>query len=130
MNSTLMLEVARQRTADQHEAARKASQRRALRKALRSQRNHAAEAYVVLADNSDTSQVARGENSGRTLSHVAVARVFSPAEHIAKNAVLNKEFRINAHSLNRNNLRLVAFLQESNHGRVLAAVMKDLSSLQ
>ena len=93
-------------------------------------RNQAAEAYVVLADNSDTSQVARGENSGRTLSHVAVARVFSPAEHIAKNAVLNKEFRMNAHSLNRNNLRLVAFLQESNHGRVLGAVMKELSGLQ
>ena len=93
-------------------------------------RNKAAEAYVVLADNSDTSQVARGENSGRTLSHVAVARVFSPAEHIAKNAALDKEFRMNAHSLNRNNLRLVAFLQESNHGRVLAAVMKDLSGLQ
>jgi hypothetical protein len=47
MNSTLMLEVARQRTADQHEAARKANQRRALRKALRSQRNHAAEAVAV-----------------------------------------------------------------------------------
>ena len=93
-------------------------------------RSKAAEAYVVLADNRDTSQVARGENSGRTLSHVAVARVFSPAEHIAKNAALDKEFRMNAHSLNRNNLRLVAFLQESNHGRVLAAVMKDLSSLQ
>src|SRR5438552_11054469 len=93
-------------------------------------RSKAAEAYVVLADNRDTSQVARGENSGRTLSHVAVARVFSPAEHIAKNAVLNKEFRMNAHSLNRNNLRLVAFLQESNHGRVLGAVMKELSGLQ
>ncbi|MBO0825892.1 MAG: hypothetical protein J2P27_18865 [Actinobacteria bacterium] len=47
MNSILMLEVARQRTADQHEAARKASQRRALRRALRSQRNHAPEAAAV-----------------------------------------------------------------------------------
>ena len=47
MNSILMLEVARQRTADQHEAARKANQRRALRKALRSRRNHAAEAAAV-----------------------------------------------------------------------------------
>jgi hypothetical protein len=47
MNSTLMLEVARQRTADQHEAARKAGQRRALRKALRAQRNHAAQAAAV-----------------------------------------------------------------------------------
>ena len=85
---------------------------------------------MALADNSDTSQVARGENSGRTLSHVAVARVFSPAEHIAKNASLDKEFRVNAHDLNPKNLRLVAFLQEANHGRVLAAVMKNLSDLQ
>ena len=93
-------------------------------------RDKPAEAYVALADNSDTSQVARGENSGRTLSHVAVARVFSPAEHIAKNASLDKEFRVNAHDLNPKNLRLVAFLQEANHGRVLAAVMKNLSDLQ
>ena len=47
MNSTLMLEVARQRTADQHEAARKAGQWRALRKALRAQRNHGSEAVAV-----------------------------------------------------------------------------------
>lgn len=33
-----------------------------------------AEVYAVLADDSDTTQVARGENAGRTLSHVAVAR--------------------------------------------------------
>lgn len=44
MNSFLMLEVARQRTAEQHEAAMKARQRRALRKALRAQRAHAATA--------------------------------------------------------------------------------------
>lgn len=45
MNASLMLELARQRTADQHEAARKASQRRALRRALRAQRGHEAGAY-------------------------------------------------------------------------------------
>lgn len=38
MNPYLMLEVARQRTAEQHEAARKAGRRRALRKAARAKR--------------------------------------------------------------------------------------------
>jgi hypothetical protein len=44
MNSHLMLEIARQRTAEQHEAAWKAGRRRALRKAARAQRHHAATA--------------------------------------------------------------------------------------
>jgi hypothetical protein len=42
MNAYLMLEVARQRTAEQHEAAWKAGRRRAARKVARAQRRHAA----------------------------------------------------------------------------------------
>lgn len=42
MNGFLMLEVTRQRAAEQHEAARHASRVRALRKAIRAQRHHAA----------------------------------------------------------------------------------------
>jgi hypothetical protein len=33
-----------------------------------------AEVYVALADDQDTSYVGRGENAGRTLTHVSVAR--------------------------------------------------------
>jgi hypothetical protein len=44
VNPYLILEVAKQRTAEQHEAARKAGQRRALRKAARAERNRAAAA--------------------------------------------------------------------------------------
>ena len=42
MNAYLMLEVAKQRTAEQHEAARQASRLQALRKAIRAQRHQAA----------------------------------------------------------------------------------------
>jgi hypothetical protein len=42
MNAYLMLEVARQRTAERHEAAWKAGRRRAARKVARAQRKHAA----------------------------------------------------------------------------------------
>jgi hypothetical protein len=45
MNSHLMLEIARQRTAERHEAAWKAGRRRALRKAARAQRHHAADTF-------------------------------------------------------------------------------------
>jgi hypothetical protein len=44
MNSHLMLEIARQRTAEQHEAAWRAGRRRTLRKVARAQREHAAAA--------------------------------------------------------------------------------------
>lgn len=44
MHPYLMLEIARQRTAERHEAARRAGQRRALRKAARAQRDRAATA--------------------------------------------------------------------------------------
>lgn len=44
MNEYLMLEVARQQAAERHEAAWKAGRRRALRKAARAQREHAAAA--------------------------------------------------------------------------------------
>jgi hypothetical protein len=43
MNELLMLEIAKQRTADQHEAAMKAGRLHALRKALRAQRRHVTE---------------------------------------------------------------------------------------
>jgi hypothetical protein len=42
MHPDLMLEIVRQRTAERHEAARKAGLRRALRAAARAQRGHAA----------------------------------------------------------------------------------------
>ena len=42
MNSHLMLEIARQRTAEQHEAAWKAGRRRTLRKVAKAERAHAA----------------------------------------------------------------------------------------
>lgn len=42
MNGFLMLEVARQRSAEQHEAAWQSSRLRALRKAMRAQRDHVA----------------------------------------------------------------------------------------
>jgi hypothetical protein len=42
VNEYIMLEIARQRTAERHEAARKAGWRRALRKEARAQREQAA----------------------------------------------------------------------------------------
>jgi hypothetical protein len=48
MYSYLMVsEVARQRMAEQHEAARKASRRRAVRKATKAQRNGAADVFEL-----------------------------------------------------------------------------------
>jgi hypothetical protein len=47
MHPYLILELARERTADRHEAARRAGLRRALRKAARAQRGHVAPDVAV-----------------------------------------------------------------------------------
>lgn len=47
MHPDLMMEIARQRTAERYEAARQAGQRRALRKAARARRGHATAPIAV-----------------------------------------------------------------------------------
>lgn len=85
-----------------------------------------ADLYLALADNSDETRVGGGENSGRSLHHVAVLRSL---ERVAKvNADgLQKEVRLKLpKSESAGNHRLVAFVQEPDEGPVLAAAVKLL----
>ena len=83
MYSYLMVsEVARQRMAEQHEAARKASRRRAVRKATKAQRNGAAADVFELPPIPDyvdgsfrtTGDQAAGNGPGNGQSQVPAAR--------------------------------------------------------
>jgi len=85
-----------------------------------------ADLYVALADNSDETQVGGGENSGRKLQHVAVARSLRkcgtvPAEgsHLQVTVPLEKGSELEKQ-------RVVVFLQEPGTGHVLGAAAKQL----
>jgi len=79
---------------------------------------HKANVYAVVAANSATSDVLRGENSGRKLSHVAVAGQIRQIGKISEHAGFTTRLPVpNAGS------RLVVFVQESDNGRVWGAAM-------
>lgn len=90
----------------------------------------AADIYLVLAQNSATSQVARGENAGRTLNHVAVAREFrqigtlEPGKSFSKDVSLELKPEL-AHDLH---LRTVVFAQERGTGRVLGSSVASVAA--
>jgi len=81
---------------------------------------------AVLAQDATRSEVARGENAGRTLHHVAVVRVLK--EFDSKFAD-GRPLQLSDPGLSRNDkaggpLRLVVFLEERNAGHVVAAAQQ------
>jgi hypothetical protein len=81
-----------------------------------------AEIFVVLALDHTESQVLKGENAGRTLSHTGVVRklekigAFRAGEKFAKDVALKIDPTVRP-----GNLRVIAFVQEGGMGRVLGA---------
>jgi hypothetical protein len=82
--------------------------------------------YAVLADASDRSNVVRGENAGRTLEHVAVARclieVASLQEALADKTI---EMTLPQNSRKRQ-LRLILFAQRPGDGLVIGVAEREL----
>jgi hypothetical protein len=74
---------------------------------------------LALADDSDQSNVRRGENLGRTLKHVAVVRALTQVGTIERNNVFSKDVTVNTENANLQNLRIVAIVQGGTAGRVL-----------
>ena len=77
-----------------------------------------ANVYAAFAADSGTQNVARGENQGRTLRHVAIARELKQIGTVTPRAGLKSELRVPA------GLRLVVFIQSASTGRVLGAAMQ------
>ena len=83
--------------------------------------------YIAVADNSDETQVRGGENSGRALRHVAVLRSLQKVAKVGPES-MEKDFNLRLpKDLEKNNLRVVAFVQESGNGRVLGSTVKILN---
>jgi hypothetical protein len=82
--------------------------------------------YVALADNRQESHVARGENGGRTLAHVAVTRVLKKVGPIDFDAAFTKEITLPVQAASGNGLRLVVFIQDPKSGHVLGVTEQKL----
>jgi hypothetical protein len=88
-----------------------------------------AEVYAVLADDRDTTSVARGENAGRTLSHVAVARrvgvgvVLRAGEQTLVSIPMAAALRTQTEG----GRRLVLVAQLRGQGRVVGLLSEELS---
>jgi hypothetical protein len=87
---------------------------------------HSATLFLAIADESDVSQVSRGENAGRTLKHVAVLRSLVPAGTVGKSDKFSKDVTVNFNNQNRRNLRIVGIIQEHSAGRVLGVASARL----
>lgn len=77
--------------------------------------------FLAIADNTDESQVSRGENAGRTLQHVAVLRNLIRIGAVDETAAFSRNVKVDLNSRDLNNLRIVVIVQEPKVGRVLGA---------
>src|SRR5260370_15048524 len=83
--------------------------------------------YVALADNRAESHVARGENAGRSLAHVAVTRILKPVGTIDLGGALTKEVTLTIQpGTGTNGSRLIAFIQDPKSGHVLGVAVQKL----
>jgi hypothetical protein len=76
---------------------------------------------VAVEDESDVSSVSRGENSGRTLHHVAVVREMSQVGTAARGQNFAKDVSVKFTRNSNPNYRVVALLQDPSSGAILGA---------
>jgi hypothetical protein len=84
-----------------------------------------AEVFVALALEHAQSQVLHGENGGRHLEHVAVARSLTSVGKAGKGEAFSKDVSLAAATPDLP-YRLIAFVQESNQGRVLGVAVQPV----
>jgi len=77
--------------------------------------------YLVLANDPAQSQVTRGENSGRTLRHVAVVRSLVRVGTVPARDSFAKQLAIPLKTDHSQSWRAVAFLQDAPSGQILGA---------
>jgi len=85
-----------------------------------------ADLFAVLADDADRSNVLRGENSGRDLVHVSVARSISRVAKLQTTGERTAQIPIPASIQNTQAHHLILFAQIPGNGRVLGTDTKPL----
>jgi hypothetical protein len=87
-----------------------------------------ADVLLALADDSDQSNVRRGENAGRVLTHVAVVRSLTELGTVDRGRAFSREVQVSTENANPQNLRVVVILQEIAAGRILGVGSARLSN--
>ena len=83
--------------------------------------------YLAVADNRAESHVTRGENGGRNLAHVGVARVLRQVGTIDIESAFTKDVTLSIPpGALPNGMRLVAFIQDPRSGHVLGVAVQKL----
>lgn len=89
-----------------------------------------AELYAVIADDSDRSGVLRGENSGRTLLHVSVARAVIRVDRLRASGREERHLAVTLPASFQSTVaqkrHLILFAQEPGLGRVLGTAVSPL----
>jgi|HubBroStandDraft_6_1064221.scaffolds.fasta_scaffold35005_2 hypothetical protein len=87
-----------------------------------------AQVLISLADNIAQSSVRGGENSGRTLKHVAVVRNLTLVGTIDNAGMFSKDVTVNTENTDQRDLRIIAIVQERGVGRVLGVGSDRISN--
>jgi hypothetical protein len=82
--------------------------------------------YAVLADDSDHSNVQRGENAGRTIDHVAVARSLVRVAKLDKSPIDEKLVIPIPAGAPERRLRLIVFVQDGHSGHIVGVAAREL----
>ena len=81
--------------------------------------------YAVLADDEDTSSVAKGENSGKTLKHVAVVRVLQKVGPLHGPFSGPVEIKL-PKGVSHTKMRLIVFAQKGQNGEIFGATEREV----
>jgi hypothetical protein len=84
-----------------------------------------ASVLVAIAEAHAQSKVLRGENSGRSLTHVAAVRSLVSIGTVTPKAPFAKEVNLPVPKGASGSLRFIAFVQEDSTGRVLGAAQQE-----
>jgi hypothetical protein len=91
--------------------------------------DHNADVFVAVALDHVESQVARGENSGRHLTHVAVVTQITKVGKLPKGKTFAETVSLKLKpGIDPGKVRIVAFVQESGPGKLLGAALRKPTS--
>jgi len=87
----------------------------------------AATVYFALAENKVRSNVAGGENGGRSLTHVAVVRVLASVGTVKAGGSFSKDVVLPMPShMPASGIRVVAFLQDDKSHKIVGAAQEKI----